>query len=139
MARFQSVEAFAPISSDDLILLPLRFERLKNNRVAVANMVGDIILLDESEFLKLIGLNVVPGDTLYERGTEHLILGRKGRTSVLQLLALRLRSRMAFLRAPTGLHILVVTLRCEHSCPYCQVSRRSTDVDRYDMSKATAL
>src|SRR5271165_3004500 len=31
-------------------------------------------------------------------------------------------SRMAYLRYPTPLHIFVVTLRCEHSCPYCQVS-----------------
>jgi pyruvate formate-lyase activating enzyme-like uncharacterized protein len=27
----------------------------------------------------------------------------------------------AFLRSPTALHLVVVTLRCEHSCPYCQV------------------
>jgi hypothetical protein len=54
-----------------------------------------------------------------------------------QLFALRLRSRMAFLReAP--LHLFVVTLRCEHSCPYCQVSRQSADRSRYDMSDETA-
>ncbi len=46
---------------------------------------------------------------------------------------------MAFLRQPTGLHIFVVTLRCEHSCPYCQVSRRSTDKSRFDMSEETAM
>jgi His-Xaa-Ser system radical SAM maturase HxsB len=46
---------------------------------------------------------------------------------------------MAFLRSTTALHIFVVTLRCEHSCPYCQVSRRSADRDRYDMSIETAM
>lgn len=50
-----------------------------------------------------------------------------------------MRSRMAFLRSPSPLHIFVVTLRCEHSCPYCQVSRRSADRDLYDMSFETAL
>ena len=45
---------------------------------------------------------------------------------------------MAFLREPTPLHIFVVTLRCEHSCPYCQVSRRSADKALYDMSEDTA-
>src|SRR5581483_6464460 len=49
-----------------------------------------------------------------------------------------LRSRMAFLQHPSALHIFVVTLRCEHSCPYCQVSRRSVDRERFDMSEETA-
>jgi uncharacterized protein len=45
---------------------------------------------------------------------------------------------MAFLRQVTPLHLFVVTLRCEHSCPYCQVSRQSTDRARYDMTEETA-
>src|SRR5262249_14274644 len=48
------------------------------------------------------------------------------------------RSRMSFLRHVTPLHIFVVTLRCEHSCPYCQVSRQSTDRSRFDMSDEIA-
>src|SRR5262249_5946980 len=51
---------------------------------------------------------------------------------------LRLRSRLAYLREPTPLHIFVVTLRCEHSCPYCQVSRQSSDRSTFDMSEETA-
>ena len=42
------------------------------------------------------------------------------------------------MRAATPLHLFVVTLRCEHSCPYCQVSRQSKDRVRYDMDQATA-
>jgi uncharacterized protein len=45
---------------------------------------------------------------------------------------------MSFLREMTPLHMFVVTLRCEHSCPYCQVSRQSTDRSRFDMSETTA-
>src|SRR5436305_290687 len=37
------------------------------------------------------------------------------------------------------LHIFVTTLRCEHSCHYCQVSRQSADRVKYDMSEETAL
>src|SRR6202022_4255004 len=44
-----------------------------------------------------------------------------------------------FLQQVTPLHIFVVTLRCEHSCPYCQVSRQSTDRSRFDMSEETAM
>jgi uncharacterized protein len=94
--------------------------------------------LSEDELSRLIDLQVRPGDGLYEKAyAAHLITG-SDQNAQRQLLALRLRSRMSFLRHVTPLHIFVVTLRCEHSCPYCQVSRQSTDRSRFDMSEQTA-
>jgi His-Xaa-Ser system radical SAM maturase HxsB len=117
----------------------MRFERLAPNRYLAANLVGDVLLLSAVELDRIASLELAPGDGLYERAFSKLLIARRGQRSQLQLLALRLRSRMAFLREPTALHIFVVTLRCEHSCPYCQVSRRSADRDRYDMSEETAM
>jgi uncharacterized protein len=136
MARFQPAEAFHS-AEDALQLLPLRFERLGKSYL-VSNMVGDFVRLSGDELNRLVDLRVHPGDGLYEKAyTAHLIT-RASQTAQRQLLALRLRSRMAFLREPTLLHIFVVTLRCEHSCPYCQVSRQSTDRSKFDMSEETA-
>jgi His-Xaa-Ser system radical SAM maturase HxsB len=104
----------------------------------VSNFVGDFVRLNRSELERLIDLNVSPNDGLYEKAFAAHLLTPAGQTAQHQLLALRLRSRMSFLRNPTGLHIFVVTLRCEHSCPYCQVSRQSTDKSRFDMSEQTA-
>ena len=56
----------------------------------------------------------------------------------LDLLATKYRSKHSRLADFTGLHIFVVTLRCDHSCPYCQVSRVSSDRAAYDMSRDTA-
>src|SRR6185437_6835188 len=137
MAKFLSEQAFA--SCTDLQLLPLRFERLADDRFLVANLVGDVTVLGRQELDRVISLDIRPGDGLYERAFEKLLIGRHGQQSQLQLLALRLRSRMAFLREATPLHIFVVTLRCEHSCPYCQVSRRSTDRGMFDMSQDDAM
>ncbi len=139
MAKFLSEVEFAPGSIDDLQLLPLRFERLDADHYLVANLVGDALLLSADELDRITSLNLTAGDGLYERAFAKLLIARKGQRSQLQLLALRLRSRMAFLREATALHLFVVTLRCEHSCPYCQVSRRSVDRDRYDMSEETAM
>jgi uncharacterized protein len=138
MASFQPATAFVADAATQPQLLPLRFERLGNNRFLVGNIVGDLLLLDGDELDRLVSLRITPGDGLYERAFEKLLISRKGRLSQLQLLALRLRSRMAFLQEATPLHIFVVTLRCEHSCPYCQVSRRSVDRGRFDMSEETA-
>ena len=139
MAGFQDAAAFAPLEAADLQLLPLRFERLGADRFLVANIVGDLLLLTGEELEHVVALDIRPGDGLYERAFEKLLVARKGQRAQLQLLALRLRSRMAFLRTPTALHLFVVTLRCEHSCPYCQVSRQSVDRERFDMSEELAL
>jgi His-Xaa-Ser system radical SAM maturase HxsB len=98
-----------------------------------------MFLLSDEELRHLVALDIRPGDGLYERACEKLIVCRKGDRAWLQILAMRLRSRMTFLSFPTALHILVVTLRCEHSCPYCQVSRRSTDAGAFDMPERYAM
>jgi uncharacterized protein len=139
VAGFQGAAAFGVDAGIDLCLLPLRFERLEADRFLVANLVGDLTLLSGEELERVVSLDISPGDGLYERAFEKLLVAGKGQRSQLQLLALRLRTRMAFLREPTALHLFVVTLRCEHSCPYCQVSRRSVDRERFDMSEELAL
>lgn len=136
MAGFFPAEAFQ--AADSLIdFLPLRFER-KDSSVLVSNMAGDFVTLTPQEFGRLIALDIAPGDGLYEKAYAAHLISRRGQQAQHQLLALRLRSRMTFLRETTPLHLFVVTLRCEHSCPYCQVSRQSADRQRYDMSEDTA-
>lgn len=137
MARFLAADAFhAPEKA--VTLLPFRFQRTDAGRYLVSNMVGDFLRLTEDELNRLVDLRIVPGDGLYEKAYSGHLISREGQRAQLQLLAMRLRSRMAFLRAPTALHLFVVTLRCEHSCPYCQVSRQSADRSRFDMSEETA-
>jgi His-Xaa-Ser system radical SAM maturase HxsB len=137
MARFLGSEAFkAPAT--ELELLPFRFARTAPGAYLVSNMVGDFVRLTSSELERLTTLRVRPDEELYDKAYAAQLIARKGQRAQHQLLALRLRSRMAFLRKLTPLHIFVVTLRCEHSCPYCQVSRQSADRARFDMSDETA-
>jgi His-Xaa-Ser system radical SAM maturase HxsB len=137
MSGFASPAAFVPEPAA-LRLLPIRFERLGADRFLVGNMVGDMTEMTAAELERLCARDLVPGDGLYERAFEKLFVGSVDQHAQQQLLALRLRSRLSFLRAATPLHLFVVTLRCEHSCPYCQVSRQSQDRVRYDMDQATA-
>ena len=137
MARFASAEQFYDLDRS-VQLLPFRFQRTAANRYLVSNIVGDFIRLSGEELHRISELRVTPGDGLYEKAYTAQLITREGQTAQLQVLAMRLRSRMSFLREPTPLHIFVVSLRCEHSCPYCQVSRQSTDRSRYDMSEETA-
>jgi uncharacterized protein len=136
MARFLAADAFhAPEKA--ITLLPFRFRRSDHGGYLASNMVGDFLRLTENELHRVLDLKVTPGDGLYEKAYAGHLISREGQSAQLQVLGLRLRSRMAFLRAPTALHIFV-TLRCEHSCPYCQVSRQSTDRSRFDITDETA-
>lgn len=138
MSRFLPAEAYAA-NPAELRLLPLNFERLAADRFLVGNVVGDIVSMTADELGRLSRLELRPGDGLYERAFENMLVANAGQKAQLQLLALRMRSRMDFLRQITPLHIFVVSLRCEHSCPYCQVSRQSSDRAAFDMDEATAL
>ncbi|GMV44156.1 MAG: hypothetical protein AMXMBFR64_58720 [Myxococcales bacterium] len=50
----------------------------------------------------------------------------------------RLSRRMRAVRSGPNLHVLVVTLRCNHSCQYCHASRAPMDRVDTDMSPETA-
>lgn len=54
------------------------------------------------------------------------------------VLAHRYASRYAYLKTGTSLHIIVVTLRCNHKCAYCQSSSKDPLTNRYDMNISTA-
>ncbi len=69
--------------------------------------------------------------------SKHFIID--GDSSVaMELLSLKVPTKLRRLADFTGLHIFVVSLRCEHFCPYCQVSRKSDDKLAFDMSVETA-
>jgi hypothetical protein len=60
-------------------------------------------------------------------------------TSIEGLNAAILRTRKAFLLEGPSLHIFVVSLRCDHSCAYCQVSRASENASGFDMLESDAI
>jgi uncharacterized protein len=98
MAGFRDAASFS--LPTDLQLLPIRFERLTGDRYLVNNFVGDGLLLNRRDLDRIVALDLHPGDGLYERAFEKLLISTKGQQSQLQLLATRLRSRMAFLQQP---------------------------------------
>lgn len=49
-----------------------------------------------------------------------------------------LRTRKAHMLEGPSLHIFVVTLRCDHACAYCQVSRAAIGATGFDMSRVDA-
>jgi His-Xaa-Ser system radical SAM maturase HxsB len=136
VSKFQTAEVYR--SCEEWGLLPFRFHRFGSDRVLVTNMVGEHQFLSAADFQLLVDKALPEHSvTLRELRGKHFIR-QLGEELPLELLALKARTRYRRLPMFTGLHMFVVSLRCEHSCPYCQVSRQSSDKSRFDMSRETA-
>ena len=136
MARFSPPEAYRA-KSEEWELLPYRFERL-NGRVLVTNLVGEHLFLSAEEFEQLAERALPTDSPLVRRLRAKHVIRETGEELPVELLAIKARTRNRRLAEFTSLHILVASLRCEHSCPYCQVSRQSSDKAAYDMNPETA-
>lgn len=119
-------------------LLPFQFLQFDEARKIVVNEVGEYAFLSNGEFDSFVsrGLDTASDVYLNLKG-KHFLFDSDSRTPF-ELLVAKYRTKMAHLAGFTKLHIFVVSLRCEHSCHYCQVSRVSTNKSRYDMSAETA-
>ena len=92
------------------------------------------MLLDGSTLRSLVGGRPLPAATARDLEARQMIVTDDGELAK-RILAAKLRTKKAFLRGGPALHIFVVTLSCDHSCRYCQVSRSTGDAR---MSFATA-
>ena len=134
--HFENKDFYKP--DEPYRLLPFRFLQFDPDRVLVVNEVGERLFLKNEDFRALTTHQLRQDSESYRdlRG-KHFIFDSSVKAS-LSLLAAKYRTKKAHLAGFTKLHIFVVSLRCEHSCHYCQVSRVSQDRTRYDMSSETA-
>lgn len=120
-------------------LLPFNFARFSTGaKYLVSNDAGDYCLLGREELVKLVDGDLVFDSDIYRTLRAKHFLYDDTSDVAIDLLALKIRTKHASLRNFTSLHIFVVTLRCDYSCPYCQVSRKTEDKSQYDMSEETA-
>lgn len=119
-------------------ILPFRFLQFDKTRKILVNDVGEYLFLDDETFRAFVSHRLDPDNETYlDFKSKHFLLDHPS-PAAFELLATKYRTKKAFLKGFTKLHIFVVTLRCDHSCHYCQVSRVSLDRQKYDMSEQTA-
>ena len=138
MARsFHTIETYGdkPASYN---LLPFRFLALNEQREVLVNDVGDYLIAERGTVRALAQRTLDTGSDLYQTLKAKQFLYDANSAPLLDVLATKYRTKKNFLTGFTKLHIFVVTLRCDHSCHYCQVSRQSADRSKYDMALSTA-
>lgn len=137
MSQFSDLDKYQ-CSEEGYELLPFRFSELDKQRDVITNLAGEYQIINKNDLRKFINHLLETETDLYKSlRSKHFLIDKK--TSIAKkLISIKLRTRYRRLADFTCLHLFVVTLRCEHSCPYCQVSRQSDDRISYDMSKETA-
>lgn len=138
--KFRPSDAFQPAPGSGYRLLPFRFGRLPDRpgEVLVTGDSGRFAFLREGDFGAFAGHRLDTNSNL-ALDLEGLDLLHRGDAAVpIDRHAVAWRTRKAFLFDGPSLHIFVVTLRCHHSCRYCQVSRQAEGDAGFDMDEPTA-
>jgi His-Xaa-Ser system radical SAM maturase HxsB len=136
--HFAGPEAF--VGDRGYSLLPMRFRRLPwdMDRVFVSSLAGDWLLMDRTALDRVVNGDLDADDPLFGDLQARSLIATDLRLSTLAPLLSQYRTRKAYLGEGPALHIIVVSLRCHHSCAYCQVSRQPTTESVFDMSGEAA-
>lgn len=117
-------------------LLPFRFHRIPDGREILVNEIGDFLVTPAGTVERIVTNALSPDEGLYEDLIASFFISPEPIPPLLEVISTRYRTRKSFLDNFTSLHIFVISLRCEHTCHYCQVSRVTSDKNKYDMSRA---
>lgn len=120
----------------DYHLMPFNFHRINENREVLVNEIGDFLLVPFGTFERVVKREIskdIDSD-LYADLISNYFIAEGLYSPNIDVIATRYKTKKLFLESFTGLHIFVISLRCEHTCSYCQVSRVVQDKDKYDMS-----
>ncbi|MGE4552302.1 MAG: His-Xaa-Ser system radical SAM maturase HxsB [Desulfovibrionaceae bacterium] len=119
-------------------LLPFSFLRLDEETVLLVNECGDFTFLSPDQFKRLTGPALQDDDELPPSLESRHFLAEGDLALPLELMATKYRTRKGFLRNFTALHMMVVTVRCNQRCKYCQVSSEDEQAHTFDMSPDVA-
>lgn len=136
MSKFLRFEDFS--EEQHYELLPFKFDRFDEKQYILTNMAGEFLLVDSNVVPLLVNRTLSQDHPAFSSLRSKHFLRYPDEKAPLSLLGLKVRTKLSRLPPFTNLHIFVVTLRCDHSCPYCQVSRQMEGVGSFDMTKEMA-
>lgn len=136
-ARFRPQEAFTPTAYEVGAFRAARVPGVEGQALIVSD-AGEFVFVDEGDHASLAAGVVPRSSPAFEDLVAKHIVTAPSSSATARMIDAKLRTKKAFLREGPGLHIFVVSLRCDHSCAYCQVSRQGAHKSQFDMSGETA-
>jgi His-Xaa-Ser system radical SAM maturase HxsB len=119
-------------------LLPFRFERFNDDEYFISNDVGEFLFLPNAEFQKFVSQQLNTNSDIFYNLKSKQMATDTDVEPVIEMLAIKFRTKKSILTDFTSLHMVVPTLRCNSNCIYCQVSKKDLTDKGFDMTKKTA-
>lgn len=135
--KFKELDHYNSCSVTDTYyyLLPFRFHTINVEKEVLVNEVGDFLIVPIGTASRVIARSISSSEELYADLISNFFISEYPIPPLLDIIATRYRTKKSFLDNFTALHIFVITLRCEHTCHYCQVSRVTENKSAFDMSQ----
>lgn len=108
--------------------------REKGKKVLITNDVGGYAFLNKKEFDLFLHNKIEKDSTVYDLLKENNFIADDFDSEVV---IEKYKQRKSFITEGPSLHILVITLRCNHQCLYCHASAQSEKKEGVDMSVET--
>ncbi len=106
------------------------------DRVVLCTENGDWTDLTPEDYAEVARGEVYPGTKLFEILESHgIIATKKNIGSIIS----DTRKRFGYLASGVSLHIIAVTLRCNHACIYCHAKAHPLNASGKDMDEKTAI
>jgi His-Xaa-Ser system radical SAM maturase HxsB len=112
------------------------FDRMPDGRVFISNLAGFHHFLGEQEFLDLVNGHISQEQSS-SLESKLFICGDESSSVTPYALSSAFAKRLMNELAVRPIFMIVPTLRCDHTCKYCQVSRASVTADGYDLNPET--
>lgn len=119
-------------------ILPFTFKRLNDSTILVVSYVGEFLFLSAEVFADVTTNQLPKEESIKFDLIQKNILPETDINLSLNLIATKYRSRKAFLRDFTSLHMIVITKGCNCNCRYCQVSSSPLGSEEIHMTQKTA-
>ena len=120
--------------ADARVAMPYRYRQIGPDFL-ITNDFGEWTFLPPEDFERFAAGRVTPADPLFESLAARGFVGSAlDHRQAVEALA----NRMSFLHSGPNLHIVVVTLRCDHTCRYCHASRVPMTRSGTDMTPEVA-
>jgi His-Xaa-Ser system radical SAM maturase HxsB len=113
-----------------------RFKKFDTDNYLLTNEAGQYAFLEENDFKKFITGKLTKNSQPYQELKKNLFI--KSEKNYLADSIVKLREKYNYLKFGPSLHIIVVTLRCNHKCIYCHASVGSSQDKSLDMDLGTA-
>lgn len=116
------------------MILPLNFEHLSGDKYFISNLSGFNSIVSRSDLLNLINDPDKIGSDIYSELERKLFISNDETSLIITQSSLekKILSQISF----NPIYMIIPTLRCDHDCTYCQVSRAKINDKNSDLDES---